>query len=227
MRPNLRAVPVAALSAGLVALAGAGCSSHTASSAAGAAATQTPSAAPSPALSPPLAVSPPAQSAQPSTLSAEQVADNGLPSKVGSGKLSARTLKRLVQFFEDKVSRAYADGNPDALDHYLAGPMLSGNRATINLLTSRHRRNIFKIRVESVKPQSDQAHSAIVEMTGDMTLNYFADPRTHKVLDNGLPGPSQVQFIVFLNQNPATGTWYWTGEKSATSSTAGGAETVG
>ena len=76
-------------------------------------------------------------------------------------------------------------------------------------------------------PQSNQAHEAIVEMTGDMTVNYFFDPRTHKVLDNGLPGPSQVRFIVFLNQNPTTGTWYWTGEKADTSSSSGTSGTVG
>ncbi|HEY2794510.1 MAG TPA: hypothetical protein VGJ28_19270, partial [Micromonosporaceae bacterium] len=161
------------------------------------------------------------------TLSAEQIADTGLPSTVGPGKLSAPTLKRLMQFFEDKVGRAYATGNADLLDHYLAGPMLSGNRATIGLLSAQHRRNVFKIQVQSVKAQSNQADEVILEMTGDMTLNYFFDPRTHKILDHGLPGPSQVQFTVFLNQNPATHTWYWTGEKAGTSTASGNSETVG
>jgi hypothetical protein len=203
------------LAAGLLTGCGSGSSSH--------------AGAPSPASSsssPAAATAPLAPAATP-TLSAQQVADHGLPSKVGAGKLSTPTLKRLVQYFEDKVSRAYATGNVDALSHYLAGPMLSGNRATIGLLNSKNKRNVFRIRVQSVTPQSNQAHAAIVEMTGDMTVNYFFNPRTHKVLDNGLPGPSQVRFIIFLNQNPATGTWYWTGEKADTSSSSGSSGTVG
>jgi hypothetical protein len=170
----------------------------------------------------PVVASPSAATASPVTplatsapvLSAQDVADPGLPSKVGAGKLSTPTIKRLMQFFEDKVSQAYATGHADVLDHYLAGPMLNGNRATISLLSSQHKRNVFKIRVESVKPQADQAHRVVFDMTGDMTLNYFFDPGTKKILDNGLPGPSQVQFLVFLDQNPKTGTWYWTGEQS-------------
>jgi hypothetical protein len=77
-----------------------------------------------------------------------------------------------------------------------------------------------------VKPQTDEAHHVIFTMSGDMTLNYFFDPTTHKVLDNGLPGPSQVRFIVFLSQNPTTGTWYWTGEKADTSSSSGSTGTT-
>jgi hypothetical protein len=234
MRPRLRRVSVVTATAGLVAVTGAGCPSHNpspsaADTAAAQASSSAPSPAPSPALSPPLAAAPPAPAPSLPALSTEQVADDGLPSKVGAGKLSAPTLKRLVEFFENKVGRAYAEGKPDVLDHYLAGPMLSGNRATINLLNSKHRRNVFRIRVKSVKAQSNQAHSVILTMNGDMVLDYFVDPRTHKVLDNGLPGPSQVKFIVFLNQNPTTGTWYWTGEKSAASSSnsTDGAETVG
>lgn len=160
-------------------------------------------------------------------LSAQQVANSGLPSTVGAGELSTPTLKRLVQYFEDKVSKAYASGDAGALSHYLAGPMLSGNRATIGLLNSKHRRNVFRIHVQSVQPESNQKHQVILRMVGDMTVNYFFDPRTHKVLDHGLPGPSQVRFVVFLNQNPATGTWYWTGEKADTSSSSGTADTVG
>jgi hypothetical protein len=154
---------------------------------------------------------PPAPAA---TLSAQQVSDRGLPSHVGAGKLSKPTIKKLMQFFETKVGKAYATGNADSLSHYLAGPMLSGNRATIGLLTTKHKRNVFRIHVETVKPQTNEAHHLIFNMTGDMTVNYFFDPATHKVLDNGLPGPSQVQFTVFLDQNPKTGTWYWTGEKA-------------
>jgi hypothetical protein len=187
----------------------------------------TPAATPLAAATPTTSAAPvgPLSATSP-TLTAQQVADTGLPSKVGPGKLSPQTLKRLMQFFEDKVSRAYATGNADQLSHYLAGPMLTGNRGTINLLNTQHRRNVFRIHVQSVKAQSNDAHRIILRMVGDMTVNYFFDPRTHKVLSHGLPGPSQVQFVVFLNQNPATGTWYWTGEKADTGGV-NGADTVG
>jgi hypothetical protein len=172
--------------------------------------------APTPAVISPSLPPAPAPLATPDhqVLSAQQVADTGLPSRVGGGKLSTPTIKRLMQFFEDKVSRAYATGNADQLTHYLAGPMLTGNRATIGLLSGKQKRNVFKIKVQSVTPETNEAHHLIFDMTGDMTVNYFFDPRTHKVLDNGLPGPSQVQFVVFLDQNPKTHTWYWTGEKA-------------
>jgi hypothetical protein len=213
MTSSPRRIAVTAIGGALLALALSGCgsggtSAHTAS----------PAIASSPAVSPP-AVSSPSVPASAPTLTAEQVADTGLPSKVGPGKLSTPTIKRLIQFFEDKVSRAYATGNADALDHYLAGPMLNGNRATISFLTSKQKRNVYKIRVETVKPQTNEAHHVIVQMTGDMTLNYFFNPATRKVLDNGLPGPSQVQFTIFLDQNPKTKTWYWTGEKALTGTT--------
>jgi hypothetical protein len=151
------------------------------------------------------------------TFTASQVANPGLPSKVGAGKLSTPTIKRLAQYFEDKVSHAYATGNADALRHYLAGPMLTGNIATINLLNQKHRRNVFRIKVQSVKVVANTSHRIIFDLTGDMTVNYFFDPSTHKILNRGLPGPSQVQFTVFLDQNPKSGTWYWTGEKAGTS----------
>jgi hypothetical protein len=153
------------------------------------------------------------------SLSAEQVSDRGLASKVGPGKLPTKTIKALAQFFEDKVSNAYATGNAGALDHYLAGPMLSGNRATINLLAAKHKRDVFKIRVETVKAQTNEAHHVIFTMTGDMTLDYFFNPQTKKILDGGLPGPSQVSFTMFFDQNPKTHTWYWTGEQAAGSAT--------
>lgn len=185
---------------------------------------ETPSAVPTLASSPPAGPTLPPGTTP--TLSARQVADDGLASKVGPGKLPTPTIKRLMQFFEDKVSRAYATGDAEVLSHYLAGPMLTGNRGTINLLSSQHRRNVFRIRVQTVKPQANTAHRIVLDMTGDMTVNYFFDPRTHKILNHGLPGPSQVTFTVFLDQNPATGTWYWTGEKSGTGGVTG-AQTVG
>jgi hypothetical protein len=214
--------PLAAVAAGcalVVSLGACGSSSGGAPAAA-------PASSPSATSAPLVLASPPSSASGAPTLTAQQVSDSGLASKVGAGKLSKPTIKRLIQFFETKVSRAYATGNADALDHYLAGPMLSGNRATINLLTSKHKRNVYRIRVETVKPQTNEAHHLIVNMTGDMTLNYFFNPSTKKVLDNGLPGPSQVQFVIFLDQNPSTHTWYWTGEKSNVSSGSGNGTTT-
>jgi hypothetical protein len=150
-------------------------------------------------------------------LSAADVADPGLASTIGPGKLSVAQVKALAQYFEDKVSAAYANGDADALDHYLAGPMLSGNRATINVLNSQHKLNVYRIKVGKVTIETSDTHSVIFDMTGDMVLDYFVDSATQKVLENGLPGPSQVQFAVFLDENPKTHTWYWTGEKSETS----------
>ena len=151
---------------------------------------------------------------QPVRLTAKQVADPGFASQVGAGRLSAATVKRLLQYLEDRVASAYAHGRPNELEHYLAGPMLSGNRATILLLNSKQRHNVFRIKVDSVHLIANQAHRVVFTMTGDMQLDYFYSTTTHKVLDHGLPGPSRVKFLVFLDENPKTHTWYWTGEKS-------------
>jgi hypothetical protein len=209
MSLSQRPSAVTAVGSGLLVLALSACGS---SSSGG----STPAAAPRASSSPAAVGSPPLAPKSAPTLTAQQVADTGLPSKVGPGKLSKPTIKKLIQYFENRVNHAYATGNAGALDHYLAGPMLSGNAGTINFLNSKHKRNVVRIRVETVKPQTNEAHHLIVNMTGDMTLNYFFNPRTKKVLDNGLPGPSQVAFLVFMDQNPKTKTWYWTGEKSAT-----------
>ncbi|MBV9871401.1 MAG: hypothetical protein JO214_12355 [Frankiaceae bacterium] len=208
MNPRLTALAATATVA--VSLGLTGCSSGS-----GGGAPSADASAPAPTVSTTQLPGPSGAPAQ--TLTAAQVADHGLPSRVGPGKLSTPTIKRLVQFFEDKVSHAYATGNADALRHYLAGPMLTGNVATVNLLTQKHRRNVFRIKVQSVKPVANTENRIILDLTGDMTVNYFFDPATHKILDHGLPGPSQVQFTVFLDRNPKTHTWYWTGEKAGTS----------
>lgn len=204
-----RLLAAGALTTG-VACAIAGCGGH-ASTAGAARSTTAPTTSDSPATA-----SPP-NTAPGTTLSAADVADSGLPSRVGSGKLSKRVVEQLVQYFEDKVARAYATGDADALDHYLAGPMLSGNRATISLLQRQGKLNVFRIHVTSVSPQTNEANHVIVNMSGDMELDYFVNTKTRKVLDHGLPGPSQVQFVIFLDRNPATHTWYWTGEQAANS----------
>jgi hypothetical protein len=194
---------------------------------AGCSSSSTPSAVPSPSVSPSSSPSvvpvPPGRAVKTTPpLSTAEVADPGLPSTIGPGKLTVAQVKQLAQYFEDKVSAAYADGDADALDHYLAGPMLSGNRATINLLNSQNKLNVYRIRVGKVTIETSGKNSVIFDLTGDMVLNYFVDAKTHKVLENGLPGPSQVQFAVFFNENPKNHTWYWTGEKSETGSSSSG-----
>jgi hypothetical protein len=194
--------------------------------AAGCSSSSTPSASTSPTVSasstPSVVAVPPGPVVETTpTLSTADVADPGLPSTIGPGELTAAQVKELAQYFEDKVSAAYADGDADALDHYLAGPMLSGNRATINVLNSQNKLNVYRIKVGKVTIETNDTHSVIFDMTGDMVLNYFVDSATHKVIDNGLPGPSQVQFSVFFDENPKTHTWYWTGEKSETADTSG------
>jgi hypothetical protein len=220
VNPDVRRSFSALLGGGLLVVALAGCGSSGSEPGSSALAPVRASAAPSTAAAPTpgSGVIAPAGA----SLSAEQVSDSGLASKVGAGKLSKPTIKALAQFFEDKVGNAYATGHPDELDHYLAGPMLSGNRATINLLAGKHKRDVFKIRVETVKPQTNEAHHVIFTMTADMTLDYFFNPQTKKILDGGLPGPSQVSFTMFFDQNPKTHTWYWTGEQSAASAGASG-----
>lgn len=197
-------------------LAGAGLAGCGGSSSGGAAADTTPSAVPSATSTAPVTPETglPTPLASVPTLSAADVADHGLPSSIGPGKLSNAKIKALIQYFEDKVAKAYATGSSTALQHYLAGPMLSGNRATISLLSKQNKLNVFRIRVETVTPETNEKRHLIFDMTGDMVLDYFVDSRTHKVVNNGLPGPSQVQFAIFLDENPKTHTWYWTGEQS-------------
>jgi hypothetical protein len=148
------------------------------------------------------------------TLSRSDVADDGLASHVGDGKLSTAEVRALMQYFENKVSAAYADGDADALDHYLTGQLLSGNRATINVLSGQHKLNIFRIQVGKVTIEKYEKNRVIFDMGGGMVIDYFVDSKTHKVLDNGLPGPSQARFEMYFTENPKTRTWYWTGEKS-------------
>jgi hypothetical protein len=152
-----------------------------------------------------------------SSFSAAMIADPGLPARLGPGKLTMRQVTRLMQYFEDKVADAYSTNRPDELSHYLAGPMLSGNRATILLLTKQHRRNIFRVRVGKVTLQANEHDRIVLDLDAVLTVNYFLDtsgPRP-TVVNNGLPGPSHVQFLVFLDRNPGNDTWYWTGEQAA------------
>jgi hypothetical protein len=162
---------------------------------------------------------------QPATTSTTQVsiplsaiADSGLPSHVGEGPLKAAQIKTLMQFFEDEVAQAYGSGNPDTLDSYLAGPMLSGNKATINVLNGQSQRNVFKIDVTKVSIDNNEKDRAVFDMNGNMTTDYFEDTKTKQPVADGLPGPSAVNFQVFFDFNPTNHTWYWTGEQNLSTS---------
>jgi hypothetical protein len=156
------------------------------------------------------------------TLTDDQIADPGLPSTIGpGGKLSKIQVIELMQYFEDKVNDAYAQGRAEDLAHYLAGPQLNGNRATVLLLNAQHRRNVVKIQVTDVTIQANETNKLVFDLAADMTADYFVDTSTtpNTVLNNGLPGPSRLQFLVFLDYNPNNHTWYWTGEQAQTGRT--------
>ncbi len=129
-----------------------------------------------------------------------------------------------MQFFEDHVSQAYSVGNADALKPYLAGSMLTGNKGTINVLNGQNKRNIYQINVASVSLDNDEADRVVFDMTGNMVTDYFENTATKQPVANGLPGPSSVDFLVFLDFNPNNKTWYWTGEQNL-STTGSGAST--
>jgi hypothetical protein len=156
---------------------------------------------------------PPATTLPAVTIPAQQLADPGLPSQVGPGPLPVGVVTQLMQYFEDKVAAAYADNDADSLYRYLAGNMLTGNRASVNLLRSQGKRNVFAIAVTTVDV-SDNEHDRITfDLTAQETQNYFVDT-TSSTLDAGLPGPSTLYFLIFLDFNPGNGTWYWTGAQN-------------
>jgi hypothetical protein len=148
------------------------------------------------------------------TIPASEIADPGLPSQVGPAPLTTAVLTKLMQYFEDNVAQAYKAGDADALYHYLAGSMLTGNRATINLLDSRNQRNVYQITVQSVTLDTSDPDRVVFDMSGDMPINYFFDPTTNTPLDNGLSTAGPVDFEIFIDYNPANHTWYWTGEQN-------------
>jgi hypothetical protein len=165
-------------------------------------------AASDPTTVPPVTAFVPAVSLPPSA-----IADPGLPSHVGPGPLDQGTVQRLMQYFEGNVAQAYAEGDARLLDHYLAGPMLTGNAGTINFLDTQHKHNVFQIPVTGVELDSNSTDRVVFDIAADMTLDYFVDTSDNQVLDGGLPGPSTLDFLCFVDFNPANRTWYWTGEQ--------------
>jgi hypothetical protein len=149
------------------------------------------------------------------------ISDAGPPSQVGEGPLTAPVVKVLMQYFEDNVALAYSTGDAGALEHYLAGSMLTGNRGTINVLNAQNQRNVFKINVQSVSLDNDEKDRVVFDMKGAMVTDYFENTATNQPVANGLPGPSAVDFLVFIDFNPANHTWYWTGEQNLSNSADG------
>lgn len=155
--------------------------------------------------------------AGPVAVSAALLADPGLPSQLGRAPIAQTKLVALVQYLEDHVADAYAHGDPDELYHYLAGTMLTGNRGTINVLNGQKKRNVFQVRVNSVTVDTTDPNQIVADMDADLTRNYFVDAKSGAVLSGGLPGPSHVDFELFLDYYPANHTWYWTGEQDQSS----------
>jgi hypothetical protein len=147
------------------------------------------------------------------------ITDTGLPSQVGPGPLKTAKVKSLMQFFENHVAAAYASGDPNGLQSYLAGSMLTGNKATINVLNGQSRRNIYKINVTKIIMNANESDRVVFEVKGSMTEDYFENSTTNQPVADELPGPSSVDDLVFLDFNPANHTWYWTGEQNYNAST--------
>jgi hypothetical protein len=150
------------------------------------------------------------------------IADSGLPSKIGPGPLKAPVIKELMQYFENQVATAYGTGQANSLESYLAGPMLTGNRATIEVMNGQDRRNVFKIDVGSISIDNNETDRVVFDMKGEMTTDYFENTQSNQLVADGLPGPSSVDFMVFLDFNPHNRTWYWTGEQNEDTSSSSG-----
>jgi hypothetical protein len=155
------------------------------------------------------------------------IKDTGFPSTVGPGPLKAPVVKQMMQFFETQVSNAYANGDATALEPYLAGGMLTGNKGTINVLNGQHQRNIYKITVGSVSLDNNEKDRVVFDMSGAMTTDYFEDTSTNQPVADGEPGPSSVDFLIFFDFNPTNHTWYWTGEQNLSNNGSGAASGVG
>ena len=161
------------------------------------------------------------------TVPAALLADPGLPSHVPPGPLSQGTVEQLIQYFENNVAQAYSTGNATLLDHYLAGPMLTGNAGTINYLNSQHKHNVIRVTITGVSIDTNGTDRVVFDMTGELTVDYFVDTTNNQVLDGGLPGPSDLDFLSFVDYNPSNRTWYWTGEQDETSGSSGSSGSSG
>ncbi|HEY2703812.1 MAG TPA: hypothetical protein VGL20_08990 [Candidatus Dormibacteraeota bacterium] len=126
------------------------------------------------------------------------------------GELDATACRALIIDFDERLSQAYAAGDPGHLDTFLAGVELTGHRATIQQLNSRHLRNIFHVQFDSLSITSSSPQRVVFNLTDHTTDNHFVDTTTNQVVDQGLPGPATQAFTIFLDYNPQNQTWYWT-----------------
>jgi hypothetical protein len=127
------------------------------------------------------------------------------------GELDAAAVRDLIMDFDERLSQAYAAGDPSRLDQFLAGTELNGHRATIELLNSRHQRNIFHVRFDSLSITSNSPQRVVFTLNDHTTDNHFVDTATGQVINQGFPGPASQSFTIFFDYNPENHTWYWTG----------------
>jgi hypothetical protein len=126
------------------------------------------------------------------------------------GQLDAAACRALIIDFDERLSQAYAAGDPTHLDGFLAGVELSGHTAAINQLNAKHLRNVFHVQFDSLQITSSTPERVVFTLTDHTTDNHFVDTTTNQVVNQGFPGPATQSFTIFLDYNPQNHTWYWT-----------------
>jgi hypothetical protein len=169
--------------------------------------TGTPSTASSPTRTSATGAPPPAASGTPVRTPASTPGINTRP----PGEIDAAAVRDLIVDFDERLAQAYAAGDTGHLDEFLAGSELAGNRATIQLLNSRHQRNIFHVQFDSLTITSSSPQRVVFTLNDHTTDNHFVDTTTNQVINQGYPGPGPQSFTIFFDYNPENHTWYWTG----------------
>jgi hypothetical protein len=126
------------------------------------------------------------------------------------GVLDAAACRALIIDFDERLSQAYAAGDPSHLDEFLAGVELKGHDASIRQLNAKHLRNIFHVQFDSLDIISNTPTRVVFNLNDHTTDNHFVDTTTNQVVNQGFPGPASQSFQIFLDYNPQNQTWYWT-----------------
>ncbi|MDB5065027.1 MAG: hypothetical protein JWM18_1461 [Chloroflexi bacterium] len=126
------------------------------------------------------------------------------------GQLDAAACRALIIDFDERLSQAYAAGDPSHLDSFLAGVELRGHVAAIQQLNAKHLRNIFHVVFDSLQITTNTPLRVVFTLADHTTDNHFVDTTTNQVVNQGFPGPASQSFQIFLDYNPQNGTWYWT-----------------
>jgi hypothetical protein len=126
------------------------------------------------------------------------------------GELDAAACRALIVDFDERLSQAYAAGDPSHLDTFLAGVELKGHDATIRQLNAKHLRNIFHVVFDSLSIVSNTPQRVVFNLNDHTTDNHFVDTTTNQVVNQGFPGPAAQSFQIFFDYNPQNQTWYWT-----------------